>query len=203
MKKIAALIAFFLCLLSCSVHGIRADVYDDIAEVYDVSFRDSNGKNTQKLFSKYDTWVCFSPYDSHVSDNVITLPKVPHIKGFQSVGWTTIKNGKKPYYKPGDKVEITHHTRFYLVKQKSKTFTVKFLTKAGKSTGDYKRLTKKVEENTVLKLPELPGSMSNSKLYKFAGWSLKKNQSRARYSPKSKILVRRNITFYASWSKRK
>lgn len=201
-KKILAIITFILCIFSCNMNIAHAHVYNDIAEAYDVSFRDNNGKNTQKLFSKYDTMVCYSPNDPLVSDTHITLPKTPRIKGYQSLGWTTVKNGKKTQFKSGDKVNITQHTRFYLVKRKSKTFTVKFFPKNGKYSREYKKLTKKIQEDTFLQLPKLPGNKNNSKLYKYVGWSLNKNQGKAKYSPKTKIRIRKNMTFYASWTKR-
>lgn len=150
---------------------------------YTVKFTNTSGTSTNKAYTSLNQYVA--------KNATVKLPEVPKLKGYQSVGWTTTKNGTEPLYKPGDKVKVTGNMTFYAVRTKSKYYTVTFYLGNGKTNSAYKKLQKKVEENTVITFPSVPSRTG----YVNMGWSGKKNATTA--SKATTYKVTRNVKFYA------
>ena len=150
---------------------------------YTVSFNNNNGTSTSK------TYTLLTMYAS--KNQTVTLPTVPKVKGYTNLGWTTVKGDTKAKYKEGASVKITKNTQFYAVRRKSKYYTIKYYLGNGSSNSAYQKLTRTVEEGTVVTFAKVPARTG----YVNLGWSRKKNSDKA--TAKATYTVNRNITLYA------
>lgn len=150
---------------------------------YSISFNNNSGTSTSKTYADLKMYAA--------KNQTITLPELPNAKGYQNVGWTTAKGKTTPVYKAGSKVKVTKNMKFYTVRRKSNYYNVEFFYGNGKSNSAYKKLKKRVEEGTEIKLPLVPARNG----YINKGWSTRKNPvvetSRKTYT------VRRNVKFYS------
>lgn len=152
---------------------------------YTVLFNNNSGTSTSSVYQKLNQKVAKNSY--------IILPEVPDAAGYQNLGWTTSKNGTTPLYKEGTRGKVTKNMKFYAVRRKSNYYTVSFYLGDGSSTGEYKELQVKVEENDIITLPSIP----NRDGYVNVGWSTKKNSSSVTNREGTKYTVTQNVSFYA------
>lgn len=80
------------------------------------------------------------------------------------------------------------------VNAQKKVYSVFFRSGSGASAAVYKRLERKQKYGVRITIPKVPQVPSG---YRAEGWSLKKGDSKARYKPGQKYLVKGNVTFYA------
>lgn len=150
---------------------------------YSISFNNNSGTSTSKTYADLKMYAA--------KNQTITLPELPNAKGYQNVGWTTAKGKTTPVYKAGSKVKITKNMKFYTVRRKSNYYNVEFFYGNGKSNSAYKKLKKRVEEGTEIKLPLVPARNG----YINKGWSTRKNPVVA--TSRKTYTVRRNVKFYS------
>ena len=150
---------------------------------YSISFNNNSGTSTSKTYADLKMYAA--------KNQTITLPELPNAKGYQNVGWTTAKGKTTPVYKAGSKVKVTKNMKFYTVRRKSNYYNVEFFYGNGKSNSAYKKLKKRVEEGTEIKLPLVPARNG----YINKGWSTRKNPVVA--TSRKTYTVRRNVKFYS------
>lgn len=150
---------------------------------YSISFNNNSGTSTSKTYADLKMYAA--------KNQTITLPELPNAKGYQNVGWTTAKGKTTPVYKAGSKVKVTKNMKFYTVRRKSNYYNVEFFYGNGKSNSAYKKLKKRVEEGTEIKLPLVPARNG----YINKGWSTRKNPVVA--TSRKTYTVRKNVKFYA------
>ena len=112
-------------------------------------------------------------------------------KGISECKMDEAKGKTTPVYKAGSKVKITKNMQFYTVRRKSNYYNVEFFYGNGKSNSAYKKLKKRVEEGTEIKLPLVPARNG----YINKGWSTRKNPVVA--TSRKTYTVRRNVKFYS------
>lgn len=205
-KKVTFLFTLCMLLLLCvpaAVYGKASDKKSTAvvtSKKRTIAFRDSNGKNTGGKFKKLD--VTLEDIDGVLPETTyIKMPKLPQIKGYRSLGWTTVKGGTKVQYKPGQEVNVTNRQfKFYLVR--TNTCTVKFMTRGGKSPKSYKALWTNVRIGTKILLPGVPGRLDPVS-FKNMGWSYKAGQKRKPdLKPGTYYTVKKNTVLYATWDAR-
>lgn len=150
---------------------------------YSISFNNNSGTSTSKTYADLKMYAA--------KNQTITLPELPKAKGYQNVGWTTAKGKTTPVYKAGSEVKVTKNMKFYTVRRKSNYYNVEFFYGNGKSNSAYKKLKKRVEEGTEIKLPLVPSRNG----YINKGWSTRKNPVVA--TSRKTYTVRKNVKFYA------
>lgn len=123
----------------------------------------------------------------------ITLPAVPAAKGYQNLGWTTVKKGKTVQYKAGSKVKVTKNMTFYAVRKKAVYYTTSFYTASGGTNTIYTALKKKTLSGSSIKLPDVPAKSG----YVNLGWNTKANAASAAYKAGATLKVTRNLKLYA------
>lgn len=148
---------------------------------YTVKFNNNGGTSTSKVYTAMTKKV--------LRGNYVTLPSVPTVKGYQNLGWTTVKKGKTAQYTAGSKVKITKNMTFYAVRKKAVYYTVSFYTGAGVAENAYKALNKKVLSGTSITLPAVPAKSG----YVNLGWSTKKNAATATYKAGATVTVTKNL----------
>ena len=83
--------------------------------------------------------------------------------------------------------------RFYTVRKKSKYYTVSFYLGNGSTNSAYKAMQKKVEEDTMITLPDIPEREG----YLNLGWATSKNATKPGMREGQKYNVIKNTSFYA------
>lgn len=152
---------------------------------YSVTFNNNSGTSTSKTYSKLNQKVAKNAY--------IILPELPKASGYQNIGWTTTLKGSKPVYKAGSKIKVTKNMKFYTVRKKSKYYTVSFYLGNGSTNSTYKAMQKKVEEDTMITLPDIPEREG----YLNLGWATSKNATKPGMREGQKYNVIKNTSFYA------
>lgn len=152
---------------------------------YTVTFNNNAGTSKSKVYTALKQKVTKNQY--------ITLPEVPKAAGYENLGWTTTKQGKKVSYKEGAKIKVTKNLKLYAVRRKSKYYTVTFYLGNGSSNSSYKAIQKKVKEGSKITLPSVP----KRKGYVGLGWNTKKNKSTVTNKAGTAYKVTKNMKFYA------
>lgn len=118
----------------------------------------------------------------------ISLPEVPDMEGYNSVGWTTAGEGNFPLYFAGDKVTVGGNLRFYAVRTDKKYASVFLCELSGTC---YKAV--RVKKGRAYKLPGIANQRGKTVL----GWSTKKNQTTApQYEVGETVKVNRSMRLY-------
>lgn len=198
-KKAMLLFIVSMFLLSCVPMSVHAESSaKKTQKYYSVIFRDKNGKDTSGKFKKLD-YPKNIPYGGEVC--YVKMPKLPQIKGWKSLGWTTVKNSMKVEYKAGENVKLTKQKmRFYLVR--TNTCTVKFMTRNGKFPKAYQKLCENVKIGTKILLPGVPEKLDPVP-FKNMGWSYKvEKKKNPDLKPGTWYTVTEDTILYATWDVR-
>lgn len=150
---------------------------------YTVTFTNNSGTSTSSAYTSLKIYAA--------RNQVVTLPEVPKVRGYQNIGWTTAKGGTTPVCAPGSKMRISKNMKFYAVRRKSNYYTVQFYLGDGRTSTAYRNLSMKVEEGTAITFPEVPARNG----YINKGWSGRMNSTTA-YN-RTKYTITRNTKFYA------
>lgn len=125
--------------------------------------------------------------------NYITLPDVPEVNGYQTLGWALAANQTSAKYKEGARVKLDSNTTFYAVYKYVGKCTVKFNNNSGTSSSKvYTSLNQTVTKSSYFTIPEVPKVSG----YLGMGWTTKKNGTTVQYKAGDKIKITKSMTFY-------
>lgn len=150
---------------------------------YKVTFNNNSGTSKSRIYGSLKTYA--------MPNQFVTLPSLPKVTGYVNLGWTTSKGKTTPLYKEGSRFKVTKNTKFYSVKRKSKYYKVTFYRCDGKTDASYQKLSKTVENGTVLSFPQVPARRGYINL----GWSTGKNASKS--TSNKTFTVNKNMYFYS------
>lgn len=123
----------------------------------------------------------------------ITLPNVPEVNGYQTLGWALAPNKTSAKYKEGARVKLDANTTFYAVYKYVGRCTVKFNNNSGTSSSKvYTALNQTVTKSSYFTIPEVPKISG----YLGMGWTTKKNGTTVQYKAGDKIKITKSMTFY-------
>lgn len=156
---------------------------------YYVNFYNSNGSSTGKMKALQMT---------PTRGTRITLPEVPAVSGYKSLGWAVKKNATTAKYKAGQKIKVRKNLKLYAVRVKISTSRVTFNNNTGTSKSSaYKALGKKVETGSTITLPELPAVIG----YSAVGWTTTKGGATPLYEAGSTVTITGATVFYSVYEK--
>lgn len=128
----------------------------------------------------------------------ITMPEVPAVNGYQSLGWALSANQTSAKYKAGARVKLSEDTTFYAVYKYIGKCTVKFTSNGGTSTSaKYTALNQTVTKSTYITIPAVPDFAG----YVEYGWTTKKNGTTVQYKAGDTVKITKSTTFYAVYKK--
>lgn len=155
----------------------------------DAVFKKQNG-NTNAAFRALAQTVKKGSY--------ITLPDVPEVSGYQTLGWALSANQTSAKYKAGAKVKLSADTTFYAVYKYMGKCAVKFTSNSGTSTSTkYTALNQTVTKSSYITIPAVPDFAGYVEL----GWTTKKNGTAVQYQAGDTVKISKSTTFYAVYKK--